>query len=123
MGKLNKRQIGKEYEMLAAKYLISKGYKILEMNYFSPHGEIDIIAKDGNTIVFAEIKFRSNTQYGNALEAVDYKKQRHISKAAMHYYVKHGFVDCIPCRFDVIAINRSNEIYHVENAFEFAGYM
>ena len=73
---MNKRQIGAEYEKKAVALLLEKGYEILEVNYRNRMGEIDIIAKDGKYICFIEVKFRTNSDFGSPLEAVDAKKQK-----------------------------------------------
>ena len=70
MGK-NNRQIGSKYEQLAADYLKKQGYCIVERNYYTPYGEIDIIAQQDEVLVFVEIKYRSNRRYGAATDAVD----------------------------------------------------
>jgi len=88
------------------------------MNFHSRMGELDIIARDGEYLVFFEVKYRRNTNCGDPLEAVDYRKQHRICKTAMYYCMKKGYGDSTPCRFDVIALER-NQITHIENAFEF----
>ena len=72
----NKRQIGTEKEKLAGAYLEQNGYEIIEYNFRCKQGEIDIVAKDGEYLVFCEVKYRSNIKKGTPFEAVDYKKQR-----------------------------------------------
>ena len=113
---MNKRQIGGEYERLAAEYVKSKGIYILEMNFRNRGGEIDIIAKDGEYICFIEVKYRTTNEWGSPLEAVNYRKQQQIRKVALFYLMCHGFHEWTPCRFDVIAFE-GNEITHIENAF------
>ncbi|MSS63991.1 YraN family protein [Velocimicrobium porci] len=117
--RLNKRKIGTKYEEIAVCYLISKGYKIIERNYRNLYGEIDILAKKDSTLLFFEVKFRSDGSYGDPLEAVNHWKQKRISKAALYYYAKNGYAKNLPCRFDVIAIYGDGTINHIENAFEF----
>ncbi len=117
---MNKRQIGRDYETLAVDYLRKKGYTILEKNYHNKLGEIDIIAKDGDTLVAVEVKYRGSEQYGNPLEAVDALKQKKICKTFLVYYTSHGYYQDVPCRFDVIAILKQQEVVHIKNAFEFA---
>lgn len=78
----NNREIGDKYEEKAVKLLISRGYEILERNYRVKAGEIDIIAKFEDTIVFVEVKYRKTLKYGYGLEAVDYRKIRRIYNAA-----------------------------------------
>lgn len=115
----NKHEIGGHYEEIAARYLQNKGYEILERNYRTRYGEIDIIARQGKMLVFVEIKFRSGEEYGVPSEAVDYVKRQRISKVALYFYSRHGYEQELPCRFDVIAINGKEQIEHMENAFEF----
>jgi putative endonuclease len=117
---MNKRKIGAEYEMLAAEYLMAKGFTILEKNYWTPYGEIDILAKEDNILVFCEVKYRKTEKCGSPLEAVDVRKQKKISRAALYYYSRHGFQEGIPCRFDVLSACGNGKIEHLENAFEFS---
>ena len=111
MGRLNS---GKEGEKLAVEYLLKKGYKILEKNFRTPAGEIDIIAKDRNFIVIVEVKRRISDKYGEPELAVNYKKQQKLKKLAIYYLCRLGKE--LPVRFDVIAI-RGSKIEHIENAF------
>lgn len=117
----NHRATGAKYEKLAAAYLTDKGYELLECNYATKYSEIDLILKDRATLVFCEVKYRSSNHYGSPLEAVDIRKQRRISKAAMHYYITHGCEADTPCRFDVIAIYGDGQLEHIENAFDYCG--
>ena len=116
---MNKRRIGDKYEEIAAGYLLSKGYRIVKRNYRTPYGEIDILAEKDVAWIFCEIKFRSTENCGSPLEAVDRRKQRRLSRAALYFYASHGYAEDVPCRFDVIAIDGSGGVCHVENAFEF----
>ena len=115
----NKRQIGTEKEKLAGAYLEKNGYEIIEYNFRCKQGEIDIVAKDGEYLVFCEIKYRSSAKSGTPFEAVDYKKQRVISRCALFYIAKHRIND-VPCRFDVVSVT-DKEIQVLKNAFEFIG--
>jgi putative endonuclease len=112
----NKRQCGAEYEKMAGEYLEKQGYEILFYNYRCFFGEIDIIAKEGKTIVFCEVKYRSSVAYGNPLESVNTKKQKIIFKSAM-YYLRNEHSEEVECRFDVIGF-MGNEITHIKNAFQ-----
>lgn len=124
--KKNNRQTGARYEQAAGTYLESLGYRILEYNYRCRQGEIDIIAKDGEYLVFCEVKFRTDLSNGLPEEAVDLRKQRVISKCALYYITVHGLSD-VPCRFDVVGIlgNRENggtsdfSINLYKNAFDY----
>lgn len=113
---VNKRQMGTSYELKAETYLREKGYKILETNFRNRSGEIDIIAKDGEYFCFIEVKYRTTNDYGNPLEAVDFRKQNQIRKVAMYYLMKNKLSEWTPCRFDVIAFE-GEKMTHVENAF------
>ena len=119
--KINKRAVGTAYEKLAGEYLTGQGYEILEYNFRCRMGEIDLVAKDGEYLVFVEVKYRSNGRTGSPLEAVDSRKQRVISKVASYYCLTHGHGEGQPCRFDVVAIN-GEEYTLIKNAFEYAGW-
>lgn len=111
---MNKRKVGGKAEDLACNYLISKNFKILERNFFSRYGEIDIIALDKETTVFIEVKYRSTSNFGSALESISSNKIKSLCKTAK-IYLKSDEIDC---RFDVIAIDNDN-IDHVINAFDY----
>lgn len=98
---------------------MEKGYKILEKNYRTSYGEIDIIVEKDARLIFCEIKFRTDNRCGNPFEAVDKRKQRRISRVALFYCVSHGYAQTQPCRFDVIGIYGNGTLHHIENAFEF----
>ncbi len=115
----NKRQVGSAYEKKAAEYLIGQGFQIIEKNFYSRYGEIDIIAQDGRYLVFIEVKYRRDSSCGSPLEAVTAGKQKRICRAAFYYCTKKGCGDRTPCRFDVIAIEGGNKIIHIKNAFDF----
>lgn len=113
----NKRTIGKKKEELAEQYLKSQGYEILEKNFYSHAGEIDIIAKDGTYLVFVEVKYRKSLSQGYASEAVNVRKQQRIYRVAAYYLHKNGYpADATPCRFDVVSI-QGEQITLIKNAF------
>ena len=116
---MNTRQTGTKYEEDAVSYLKEKGYEILERNYRNHYGEIDILAKKEQLLVFVEVKYRSHNHSGSPLEAVDAKKQRQISRVAFFYCGTRAQGEDTPCRFDVIAINSRKQVIHIENAFEY----
>lgn len=118
----NKRQIGKEYEEKAASFLIEQGYLIVDVNYYCPFGEIDIIAKADGYLVFAEVKYRKNNRMGDGLEAIDQKKRRRICKSAAYYNMEKHTPDDTPIRFDVIVISSDTPLVY-RDAFEYEGYM
>ncbi len=110
-----KKLLGRAGEKLAVDFLKKKGFKILKTNYKVPVGEIDIIAQDGDAIVFIEVKTRTNDNYGMPCEAVDRKKQEKYYKTATFYLQKEKKTDS-SCRFDVIEIE-NGQINHIFNAF------
>lgn len=109
------RAIGIEGETQAEKYLKKKKYKIIAKNYKNIIGEIDIVAKQKETIVFVEVKKRETLCFGRPSEAVDENKQQKIRTVALYYLKQHKMLD-FPCRFDVIEI-LGDDINHIENAF------
>jgi putative endonuclease len=114
---------GKNNESLAAIYLKRQGYRILEQNYRTRTGEIDIIARDNETIAFIEVKSRSSVAFGNPKYAITLQKQRKISKVALHY-LKTTHQSHVRARFDVVAIlsnSGQNTIELIKNAFQLAG--
>ena len=120
---MNKKGLGNRGEETAAAYLERKGCAVLERQYRTPVGEIDLIARDGRTLVFVEVKTRRSARYGQPAAAVGYEKQRRITRAAMWYMMnKNRQGETPPCRFDVVEIYATPEgtwnIRHLENAFE-----
>lgn len=118
---MNQRQrLGHQGEELAAHYLRSLGYRILEQRYRTAQGEIDIIASRQSTLAFIEVKTRSSTAYGWPAEAVTYQKQRKIRQVALAFMQEgnHKYKDI---RFDVISIlidlHGQPQIEYIENAF------
>lgn len=115
---MQKKIFGKRCEIIAMNFLKKKGYKILETNYKNTIGEIDIIAKDNDYIVFVEVKGRMSKKFGDPVEAVDYRKQFKIRNVATMYLKQKHLLDT-NCRFDVISVlgDSEEEIRHIENAF------
>ena len=114
--------LGRFGEDLARERLKDCGYRILTTNYRCPLGEIDVIARDDDVLVFVEIKTRKNKSPGRVKEAVNTKKQRQISKVALAYMKSHNLWGS-KARFDVVAVgllNGKNEIEIIKNAFELA---
>ena len=104
---------GRRGEDLAAEHLRAKGYRIVERNYRCKLGEIDIVARDGDTLVFVEVRRRKTTRYGTALETVSPTKQRKVARVAQ-VYLTHTKADEV--RFDVVGIT-ADDIVHVVDAF------
>lgn len=98
-----KQDLGKFGEELACRYLKEKGYKIIEQNYHARSGEIDIIAKFNDILVFIEVKTRTNLTFGQPEEAINYYKQQKLIKTAEYYLLKHHSLDQ-NYRIDFVAI-------------------
>ena len=114
------KKFGATGENIAAKFLESHGYKILNRNFRIRSAEIDIIAEIDNTIIFVEVKARKNLLRGVPAEAVNLRKQKKIIEAASVFLQDEKFSDCA-CRFDVVEIyqnGKSFRVNHIENAFE-----
>lgn len=115
---MNTRKIGEAYEQAAAVYLQQKGVRILERNFQCRQGEIDLIGRDGEYLVFFEVKYRRNTDAGFPAEAVGAAKQRRICRAAGYYLYRNHRGKSIPVRFDVIAIC-ADRVNWYQNAFDY----
>lgn len=119
--KINQNNAGLEAEKLAATYLISRGLKAVTQNYHCRFGEIDLIMTDAKTLVFVEVRLRTNNQFGTAAASITQQKQHKLILTAQHYlqeYSKqHG--DC-QCRFDAILMDKADaeHIEWVRNAFD-----
>ena len=119
---MNTKPLGNYGEDVAVKYLLHKKYKIIERQFRSRHGEIDIIAQDGtNTIVFVEVKTRRNAKFGApALAVTKYKQDKIIHTAMWYAHIKH--LEQTRFRFDVVEVyifpDGSSRVQHYINAFE-----
>lgn len=114
------KETGNIGESLAVNHLKKNGYKIIERNYKNKIGEIDIIAKKDDTIIFVEVKMRKNTNFGLPQEAVDSYKQRKIRNVATYYLKSKNLYDRASVRFDCIAIigdKLDYKLSHLENIF------
>ena len=111
---------GKEGEAIAAGYLAKAGYRIVERNYRCPFGEVDIIAREGGTLAFVEVKSRREGPGGDPKEAMTSRKQRKLSAVALFYLKQKRMFDT-PARFDVVAVRIGSDGHRVElirNAFD-----
>ncbi|MBI5557958.1 MAG: YraN family protein [Deltaproteobacteria bacterium] len=111
--------LGKKGEEIARRHLERQGYKILAANYRTRNGEIDLIARDGATLVFIEVKTRMQDRFGSPFEALSNKKCRSISKVALEYLLSHGGLEQ-PARFDVVSVlpGEEMEVEVLRNAFD-----
>ena len=101
----NGRQLlGKEGERIAERYLIKKGYKLVERNYRCPSGELDLIVLDRRVVVFVEVKTRTGHAFGTPFEAVEFRKQQKMTQAAQYFLAQKGLQQR-DARFDVVGIS------------------
>jgi putative endonuclease len=115
-------QTGKRGEDIAVAYLKNRGYRIIERNYKCLFGEIDIVAKDGDTVVFVEVKSRKSEKFGDPQGAVGREKQKKISRISLKYLEEKHLYPC-DARFDVVAIKMlpaGSIVELIQNAFELA---
>ncbi len=107
---------GSAAEDAAAAFLAGHGLQLLERNYRCRFGEIDLILRDGATLVFVEVRYRGNATFGGAAESITASKRIKLLKAARHYMAAHGQIPA--CRFDAVLLNGStHDIDWVRNAF------
>jgi putative endonuclease len=114
-----RQRIGEQGEENAVHFLKAKGYRILERNYRWERGEIDIIAQDGDVLVFVEVKTMAHEGFGSPESWVDRRKQEQIGRVAAGYLLDTDQQE-VNCRFDVVAITQGRnrrEIRHLEDAF------
>jgi len=113
----SRKKQGNEAEQQACKHLQSHGLTLLEKNFSTKAGEVDLIMRDGETLVFVEVRYRKNADFGGAAASVTTKKQQRIIKAALAYQQKH--MPQSSMRFDVVAIEGDNgEIDWITSAFD-----
>ena len=118
----NRQSLGKRGEDLACAELRRRGYAILARRYRTRFGEIDIVAREGDTFVFVEVKARTTSRFGEGAAAVTGGKQRRIGQMALDYMLRRRVSEC-PCRFDVVSVDLSSaqpvvEVYR--DAFDIA---
>ncbi len=114
-----KQELGKSGEDRAVNFLQQKGFSVIKKNYRTPDGEIDIIAQDGDTIVFVEVKSRRSLSYGAPEAAVDSMKKNQIKKIA-NQFISHYQLFDRDCRFDIVALyyeGQAVQIKYIPNAF------
>jgi putative endonuclease len=121
---MNKRRVGTRYEEVAARFLEEAGYEVVEKNFRTRYGEIDLIVRNESVLAFVEVKMRSSEKYGRPEEAVNPAKQKSIFRMAQIYLSRHPETEA-DLRFDIVAIlgrPPQQEIRHIENAFDASGF-
>jgi putative endonuclease len=117
---MEKKELGKKGEEVAIRFLKKRGYRIIEKNYVCKMGEMDIIAREKDTLAFIEVKTRTSTEFGPPQLAVNSSKQKQLSKVALNY-LKEKKLEDVKARFDVVAIllgQKGEEIELIRDAFD-----
>jgi putative endonuclease len=107
--------LGQDKERLAGDFLVGQGLRPLARNHRCRFGEIDLVMRDGDTLVFVEVRYRASSRFGTPAETVDARKRRRLAAAAADYLQSHPSV--LPCRFDVVAIGGQDQIQWLKDAF------
>ncbi len=116
LGILNKKKSGDLAEQNACDYLQKKGLILLDRNYRTSIGEIDLIMQDKNEVVFIEVRYRSYTSFGNPIESINKTKQQKVIRSAVLYLQKKKWLDQVNYRFDIVG-STPKTIEWIKNAF------
>jgi len=106
-------ETGREGENLAVRFLLKEGYTVLERNFKCPFGEMDIVARQGDSLVFVEVRSRRSGSFGDPLESIGLVKQKKLSRIALCYLQKHRLEGC-RARFDVLGLKLKPEGHEIE---------
>ena len=116
---MNRSVVGTKGENLARKTLKNKGFRVLARNHRTRLGEVDLVCRDGDTVVFVEVKARTSDEFGHPSEAVGHRKQAKLRNLAEEYVSAHDLEDS-PVRFDVVSVRLDTdppEVEHIPGAF------
>lgn len=113
-----KQQLGHTAEAQACLYLEKQGLMFKTNNFHCTLGEIDLIMQDQDCLVFVEVRFRTQGDFGAGVETISYRKQRRLIKTALFYLQQNDLIDKIPCRFDVLGMNEQENITWIKDAFQ-----
>lgn len=121
-----RKTLGQRGEAAAARYLKRLGYRVVARGHRGHLGELDLVAVDGRTVVFVEVKTRQSADHGQPGEAVDRHKQQRLTRLALSFLKQHGLLE-YPARFDIVSITwpdgaRRPKIDHIRSAFEARGF-
>jgi putative endonuclease len=113
---IRRRAQGAKQEAAACRYLEERGLTLLHRNFRCRHGEIDLVMRDDDILVFVEVRYRASERFGGAAASVDRGKQTRLSAAAGYYLVRHPTDSA--CRFDVVAIGADGRVHWIKHAFD-----
>jgi len=112
----NKQATGARQEQVARRHLESRGLRFVAANVRCRRGELDLVMRDGDTLVFVEVRYRASARFGGAAASVDRRKQARLVAAAGYYLSRHP--TDLPCRFDVVAISADGQVQWIRHAFD-----
>ncbi|WLH00207.1 YraN family protein [Pseudomonas beijingensis] len=113
------QQSGRDAEGQALAHLQQHGLRLVAQNWLCKRGELDLVMLDGDTVVFVEVRYRKNTQWGGALDSIDERKRRKLVFAAQYFLQRESRWADYPCRFDVVAIDSdAAQLNWLQNAFD-----
>lgn len=118
---MNSKRLGHAIEAHAENFLKRRGLEPIDRNYHCRFGEVDLIMRDGEVLVFVEVRGRRGGQFGTPAESVTGKKQRRVAVAAAHYLQRHDSLARLPCRFDVVGVITGVDpprVQWIRNAFD-----
>ncbi|HSW69731.1 MAG TPA: YraN family protein [Gammaproteobacteria bacterium] len=113
---VHRKKLGYLAEQQACQFLQAKGLKLITQNYRSILGEIDLIMRDGEDIVFVEVRSRAKNYYGSAIETINKNKQKKILETSLFFLQQRNWLNKVNCRFDVIGINHDH-LEWIQDAF------
>jgi putative endonuclease len=112
----NRRAAGERQEQRARRHLEARGLRFVAANVACRQGELDLVMRDGDTLVFVEVRYRASERFGGAAASVDRRKQARLTAAAGYYLSRHP--TDLPCRFDVVAIGGGGQVNWIKHAFD-----
>jgi putative endonuclease len=107
-------QRGEEVEAAALEFLLVRNFRLIEKNYRSRYGEIDLVMMDRQNLVFIEVRYRSNDRFGGAAQSIDQRKQQKLRRTAERFLQQNHTMTFDGCRFDVIAVSGSPPSYKID---------
>ncbi|AEV64784.1 MULTISPECIES: YraN family protein [Pseudomonas] len=115
----SRQQSGRDAEGQALAHLQQQGLRLVAQNWLCKRGELDLVMLDGDTVVFVEVRYRKNTQWGGALDSIDERKRQKLIFAAQYFLQRESRWADHPCRFDVVAIDsNAAQLNWLQNAFD-----
>lgn len=120
--KLLPLQKGQQSEAMACYYLEQQGCRLVSKNFRCRTGEIDLIMREQETLVFVEVRYRHQKNFGSGIESVNYAKRKKLLRTAEYYLLQQNLTDKVPCRFDIVDISQTSQIEWLKNAFSYDNF-